>query len=149
MTTFPSKAWFEAVGERVDEDREHFRTLGYFDARVGVSIDANGHGRRGYVLDFVNYGVRDVREVADPLAAADFVIEGDAAAWTEMIRNIQKHNGADLAHTLNRLTMAGVPLRVAARDQLDIDVFYRFNQSLQAFFDEAAKVPTEFVSENA
>jgi hypothetical protein len=144
MATFPSKAWFEAVGERVEADREHFKKLGYFDAKVGVAIDANGHGKRGFVLDFFNYGVKEVSEVADPMAVADFVIEGDAAAWTEMVRNIQEHGEADLGHTLNRLTMAGVPMRVVARDQLEIDVFYRFNQSLQAFFNEAAGVPTEF-----
>ena len=40
--------------------------------------------------------------------------------------------------------MAGVPLRVVAEDQLKTDIFYRFNQSIQAFFNEAAGVPTEF-----
>jgi hypothetical protein len=136
--------WFTALSRRADERREHFKKLGYFDAKVGIEIDANGSGKKGFVLDFANYGVEQVVEVDEPQAVADFVIEGGASAWTEMVRNIRDHGEADLDHTLNRLTMAGVPLRVTARDQLDIDLFYRFNQSLQAFFNEAANVPTEF-----
>ncbi len=146
MATFPSTEWFEAVAKRADEDREHFKKLGYFDATVGIAIDANGRGKRGFVLDFANYGVKRVREVEDARAVCDFVIEGDTSAWTDMVRNISEHGEADLDHTLNRLTMADVPLKVVAKDQLDIDLFYRFNQSLQAFFNEAAHVPTEFAT---
>jgi hypothetical protein len=40
--------------------------------------------------------------------------------------------------------MAGVPLKLVAGDQLQADLFFRMNQSFQAFFNEAARVPTEF-----
>jgi hypothetical protein len=36
-------------------------------------------------------------------------------------------------------------IKIIAEDQLKTDIFYRFNQSIQAFFNEAAGVPTEFV----
>ena len=97
---------------------------------------------KGYVLEFACYGVRSVRGVADPVAESDFTIEGSLDGWTDMVRNIQDHGEPDLDHTLNRLTMAGVPLKVVAKDQLEIDIFYRFNQSLQAYFNEAAALPT-------
>jgi hypothetical protein len=42
--------------------------------------------------------------------------------------------------------MAGTPLKVVATDQLKADVFSRFNQSFQAYFNEAAAVPTEFAA---
>ncbi|MEO6197211.1 MAG: hypothetical protein ABIP58_03795 [Dehalococcoidia bacterium] len=61
-----------------------------------------------------------------------------------MVRNIRANGAADIEHSLNRLTMADVPLKLVARDQLQADIFYRFNQSFQAFFNEAAHVPTEF-----
>ncbi len=144
MTVFPSVEWFEALSARVAADKEEFKRLGYFDANVGVKIDANGSGTKGYVLEFACYGVRSVRGVADPVAESDFTIEGSLDAWTDMVRNIQDHGEPDLDHTLNRLTMAGVPLKVVAKDQLEIDIFYRFNQSLQAYFNEAAALPTEF-----
>ena len=144
MTKFPSVEWFQALSERAAADREEFKRLGYFDANVGVKIDANGAGTKGYVLEFAGYGVRSVKDVADPVPVSDFTIEGSLDAWTEMVRNIQDHGEPDLDHTLNRLTMAGVPMKVVAKDQLEIDLFYRFNQSLQAFFNEAAALPTEF-----
>lgn len=144
MVMFPSVEWFEALGAHVAEDREKFRRLGYFDADVGIKINANGAGSRGYVIGFQDYGVKGVRAVDDPVKSADFTIEGSLDGWSEMIRNIREHGEPDLGHTLNRLTMAGVPLKVVAGDQLKTDIFYRFNQSIQAFFNEAAAVPTEF-----
>jgi catechol 2,3-dioxygenase-like lactoylglutathione lyase family enzyme len=144
VVAFPSVEWFEALGERVVKDKEKFRRLGYFDADVGIKVDANGARSRGYVIAFEDYGVKGVRAVADPVKSADFTIEGGLDAWSEMVRNIREHGGPDLDHTLNRLTMAGVPLKVVAGDQLKTDIFYRFNQSIQAFFNEAASVPTEF-----
>lgn len=144
MVTFPSVEWFEALGERVAKDKKEFRRLGYFDANVGIKIDANGAGSKGYVISFEDYGVKDVRSAADPVKSSDFTIEGSLAAWSDMVRNIREHGEPDLDHTLNRLTMAGVPLKVVAEDQLKTDIFYRFNQSIQAFFNEAASVPTEF-----
>ena len=146
MTKFPSREWFEQVAERAGEDQELFKKLGYVEAKVGIKIDANGHGVSGYVLDFTGYKVGSVTEVADPISQTDFTIEGSLIAWTDMVRNIQKNGEPDLEHTLNRLTMAGVPLRLVASDQLQTDVFFRMNQTFQAFFNEAVKVPTEFAS---
>ena len=54
-----------------------------------------------------------------------------------------KHGEADLGHTLNRLTIAGTPLRVIGGDQLEEDLFFRFNQSFQAYFDASARVATD------
>lgn len=144
MTKFPSLEWFQALSERAAANRDEFRRLGYFDANVGVKIAANGAGTRGFLLEFAGYSVCAVRDVDDPVPLSDFTIEGSLDAWTDMVRNIQENGEPDLNHTLNRLTMAGVPMRVVAKDQLEIDLFYRFNQSLQAFFNEAAAVPTEF-----
>ena len=146
MTKFPSREWFEQVAERAGEDQELFKKLGYVEAKVGIKIDANGRGTRGYMLEFSGYNVSKVAEVADPVAGSDFTLEGSLGAWTEMVRNIQEHGEPDLDHTLNRLTMAGVPLKLVAADQLKADMFFRMNQSFQAFFNKAAAVPTEFVA---
>ncbi|MHB8683878.1 MAG: hypothetical protein ACYC9X_06115 [Dehalococcoidia bacterium] len=143
MPKFPSVEWFEAVGRRVADERERFKHLGYVDANVGVKVD-NGGATKGYLLEFAGYGVRRVREVADPAQLADFTIEGRLDDWKSMIENIRDHGEPDLGHTLNRLTMAGTPMQVVAKDQLQVDLFYRFNQSIQAFFNEAAGVTTEF-----
>jgi hypothetical protein len=145
MPAFPSTAWFEALSERTKEDREKFRVLGYVDADVGIKIDGNGAGAHSYLLEFRDYGVKAVSE-RDSLDDADFTLEGSLEAWTDMVRNIAKNGEADVDHSLNRLTMAGTPLRIVATDQLKTDIFFRFNQSFQAFFNEAANVPTEFAA---
>ena len=145
MPKFPSVEWFEAVNRRAAEDKKKFRLLGYVDADVGIKIDSNGAGSTAFLLKFRDYGVESVEEAKD-LQKADFSVEGSLEAWTEMVRNIQQNGEADLNHTLNRLTMAGVPLKLQAPDQLKADIFYRFNQSFQAYFNEAAVVPTEFAA---
>ncbi len=41
-----------------------------------------------------------------------FVIEAPPAAWREMIENIRVHDGSDLEHTLNYLTVPDDPRRL-------------------------------------
>ena len=80
----------------------------------------------------------------DPAELADFVLTGKSDAWQEMIENIRSNGEADLGHTLNALTLPGVPLKIEAEDQLQEDLFYRYNQTLQEFFNGAAEIETEF-----
>lgn len=141
MTRFPSVSWFEEVAHGADPER--LKRLGYVEADVGVLVEDGGQAA-GFILEFDGYGPRAVRASADPVADADFVIAGSLGAWREMIENIAANGEADLDHTLNRLTMAGTPLRLLASDQLRQDLFFRFNQSFQAFFDASAHVGTEF-----
>ena len=145
MPKFPSVEWFEAVSERTDKDRDKFRVLGYVDADVGIIVHGNRSGVKSYLLKFRDYGVESVAEAAS-LDGADFALEGSLDAWTDMVRNITEKGEADIDHSLNRLAMAGTPLKVVATDQLKADIFSRFNQSFQAFFNEASTVPTEFAA---
>ena len=73
-----------------------------------------------------------------------FVIEATFETWREMIENIYAHGEPDLAHTLNYLTFPDDPMVVSGPDQLQIDAFYRYNQSLQRFFNGAARVATRY-----
>lgn len=145
MPKFPSVEWFEAVNSRVEQDKERFKVLGYVDADVGIRIDGNGAGAQNYLLKFRDYGVQSV-SATDSLDNTDFTLQGSLDAWTEMVQNITKNGEADVQHSLNRLTMADTPLKVVAADQLKADIFSRFNQSFQAYFNEAADVPTEFAA---
>ncbi|HSD11359.1 MAG TPA: hypothetical protein VLF14_10255 [Candidatus Binatia bacterium] len=77
------------------------------------------------------------------------MLEGSVATWREMIEAIERNGKADLPHTLNTLTLADVPMRVSAANQLDVDRFYRYQETLQEFFDEAAGFRTEFAMESA
>jgi hypothetical protein len=67
-----------------------------------------------------------------------------------MLENIRRNGHADLTHTLNYLTLPDWPFRLVPVDegegQLDVDRFYRYNETLQEFFDETGYVGTRFVA---
>ncbi|HUO05754.1 MAG TPA: hypothetical protein VMU16_11215 [Candidatus Binataceae bacterium] len=145
MIRFPSVLWFEEMRALANSDPEHLRRLGTVDLALVVKIDSADRSSL-FEIAFSGYRCTQVRELADLAAAAPdaVVIEGPYQTWREMVENIRAHGHADLNHTLNTLTIYDTPMRVTARNQLDTDLFYRYQQNLQEFFDNAAKVPTYF-----
>lgn len=144
---FPSSQWFQALQDQASAKPDRFKKLGFIDAKVGVVVEPdNGGSPKGFVLEFAGYGCKKITESQRPVDVADFAIEGPYSSWKEMIENIQNNGEADLHHTLNVLTMPGVPLKLEAKDQLKADLFFRYNQTLQAFFNGAAEVETEFAT---
>lgn len=140
---FPSVQWFESVQEQADVEAEAFRRLGFCDATV-LFVLRDGEVESRFLLKFEDYGMKTVDDVTDTdTPDYDFSLSADAAVWQEMIKNIQANGEADLEHTMNRLQLPGT-LELAAVDQHRADLFYRYNQTFQHFFDLAAKVPTEF-----
>jgi hypothetical protein len=89
----------------------------------------------------------DIRKPTDSeLSAADFVIEMPFNLWKAMIANVQSHGKADLQYTLNSLDLQqdeGIAYS-PADDQYRQDLFYRYNQNFQDFFDASARVETTF-----
>lgn len=145
---FPSNEWFEALKAEMDRDTETARRIGACDATMQVDI-RHGSTAQSFILEFRDYGCATVRE-ADGGAASDvdFMLAGDYDVWREMIENIRANGQPDLEHTLNFLQLPGT-LELIAEDQGRKDVFYRFNQTFQEFFNQAARVPTEFASSAA
>jgi len=143
---FPTVAWFETLEKEAEKNSDTFRRLGFCDAVVGVKVLAeNGQDKdRSFLLTFDGYSCNSVQEVDNVEQAADFVMEAKFGAWKEMIENITANGGPDLRHTLNFLTLPGVPIKVTSRDQLKDDVFSRFNSTFQEFFNGAQHVETEF-----
>ena len=63
-----------------------------------------------------------------------------------MVKNITANGHADLHHTLNTLDLDRADgLAISHHgDQYREDMFFRYNQTLQFFFDASALVKTEF-----
>jgi hypothetical protein len=142
---FPSTDWFEALRAEAAKDEETFRRLGFCDAAVRVDV-RDGADTRSFLLTFRDYGCTAVRELDGGGAADfDFALVADHDVWREMIENIRANGRADLEHTLNYLQLPGT-LELVAEDQGRKDMFYRFNQTFQEFFNRAAAVPTEFAA---
>ena len=141
---FPSLAFFQALQTLMRQEEPRFRRLGFVDATIGIHIvGANGQEWR-YLLTFEVFDCRDVAEVNDfDLTAIDFVLKGDLAAWSEMLENIRQHGGADVTHSLNTLTHFGERLTMLYDDPDNRDKFFRFQESLQEFFDLAGTLEIE------
>jgi len=127
------------------QDEPRFRRLGFIDTTFGVHVvGPNGQEWR-YLLAFEVFDCREVNEVHGfDLTAIDFVLKGDLSAWVEMLENIKQHDGADVTHSLNTLTHFGERLVMLYDDPDDRDKFFRFQESLQEFFDLASKLELEF-----
>ncbi len=141
---FPSVEFFRALQTLMQAERERFKRLGYFDTTFGVRVVASTETHE-YVLGFEVFDCTEVRPSRDLTAEKlDFILEGDQGTWVEMLRNIQTHGGADVAHSLNTLTHLGERMRVLYDDPDGHDKLYRFAESVQEFLDLAAKLDIEF-----
>ena len=141
MPTFPSTDWFTAIKDIVNNDPK-YRQLGTVDAVVGIKV-----GGKLYELTFEAFEVTGVREAAEKdLRDMDFWLEQSYDQWKDMIENIKKNGHADLTHTLNTIDLSMPEGFAKAHDGYRRDAFYRFNQSLQDFFNASAKISTEYAS---
>ena len=151
MVAFPSIDWFEALRQSMLAHHEKYQKLGSVDVTLVPTITFPVGRVERYALVFEAHDSVAVRQIAsaEDLVGPRVVIEGDYGVWREMVENIRAYGGADLQHTLNYLTLPDWPLRVTSSsgpDLLGVDRFYRYQESLQEFFNEAAAVATEFAS---
>ena len=141
MPVFPSVEWFQAVADLVNKD-ENYRHHGTCDAKVGIQV-----GDRTFVLTFEAFEVTKVEELKpEQIEAADldFTLVMPPEKWREMIENIKQNGRADHLYTLNSLDLATPEELAKSDDYYRRDLFYRYNQSFQHFFDTSSKVETQF-----
>ena len=139
MPKFPSIEWFDSLRELVNKD-DAFHHLGTIDTKIGVKV-----GDELFELTFEAFectGAREIEESA--LRDLDFWLEQSPEQWQEMLEVIKQHGAADLQHTLNTLDLNDPEGFARSNDGYRRDAFYRFNQSLQHFFDASSKIDTEF-----
>lgn len=139
MPKFPSLEWFDTMREIVNKD-EAFRRLGTVDARVGIKV-----GDELFELTFEAFECTSASQIEESaLRDLDFWLEQSPEEWREMIENIKTHDAADLSHTLNTIDLNRTDGFAKSYDGYKRDAFYRFNQSLQHFFDSSSKIDTQF-----
>ena len=144
-TVFPSCGWFESLAGRMEADQASYRELGSIDCTMVVKVDLP-EGEELYEVVFESFGVRSVRRLAslDEAVPRHFVLNAPLAVWRTMIEDIRENGGPHLHQTLNYLTFPDDPMEVTGPDQLEVDAFYRYNESLQRFFNGAVAVETRF-----
>ena len=136
---FPSLAWFEELQRLVNDDPA-YRQIGTVDASMGVKV-----GDEVFVVTFEAFECSSVRSGNEyDLINVDFFIEMESDAWRAMLENIRANGGAEAGQTLVSLDMLNEISTNATGDQLRADMFFRYNQSLQHFFDLSANLNTVF-----
>ena len=136
---FPSLAWFEELRRMVNDDPA-YRQIGTVDASMGIKI-----GDEVFVVTFEAFACSAVRAGNEyDLINVDFFIEMEWDAWKTMLEDIKANGGAGAGQTLVSLDMLNEISTNATGDQLRADMFFRYNQSLQHFFDLSASLNTVF-----
>lgn len=141
MPVFPSTEWLQAVAEIAMTD-DAYRKYGRVDALAGIKV-----GERAFRLTFDVFDIRNIREIThDELRDLDFYLEMEPERWQAMLESIRQNGHAGLEFTLNTLDLKlpdGLHQN-AMGDGYRADKFFRFNESLQRFFDLSARVETTF-----
>jgi hypothetical protein len=143
MVRFPSEAWFEAVRQIYNTgDRYHGGGAGACHCRAAARV-----GDEAYLIVFEGAECAETRRAdADELAGVDFYLDMPAELWRAMIEDIAANDGASIDFTLNTLDLeaeAGIA-RSVHQDQYREDLFFRYNQTFQYFFDASAQVASTF-----
>jgi hypothetical protein len=143
MASFPDPDWFLALGRLMAAEGELFRRLGYAEVRFAIRVlnDESDAVERTTGLEFDGYALTRAEALTDSNAFdADFFVCGRRNVWQRMLEEIAKNGRPELRHTLSSLALVGEELWLESSDQLREDKFYRVNQTLQEFFNLAAKL---------
>jgi len=139
--------FFEPLATEMNAHSERYEVLGDLDLVLGVVITLPGEDAFRARLTFDGIQCTDVSEMgAGDELTTDCWLEGTLDAWTDMVTDIRRNGRATGRQTLNSLTLVGDAIRLCGVDVMGVDKFSRFNQSLQEFFDGAARVPAQRVS---
>lgn len=149
MTPFPSEAWFGEVASVFNADASYQGAGGgHCNCSAGLVVE-NGAGSRAevFVLTFEGKRCLGGKQVeAAALSEADFYMRMPLGDWQAMLKDIRANGHATADHTLNSLDLSrqdGLATSTHG-DQYREDLFFRYNQTLQFFFDASARVKTSF-----
>lgn len=140
---FPSLEWLNAVRE-VFNATDSYRGAGggQCDCTVGLKMDD-----KIFTLEFEGFGCASVRCSSEAdLSNADFFLEMPMSQWHDMVKNIYANGHAVGEYTLNTIDLGSEEGIAHAKhdDQYRQDLFVRYNQTLQFFFDASHRVETTF-----
>jgi|TARA_Y100000310_G_scaffold277238_1_gene294858 hypothetical protein len=143
MARFPSVEWLNEVRTAFNVNEEyHGAGGGACEATVGIKV-----GGRNFRVIFEGLECIEASEIKDDdLNDLDFYLELKLDEWREMIENIKANGSAGLDYTLNTLDLSQEDglAKSRADDQYRQDLFFRYNQTLQFFFDASSRIDTDF-----
>ncbi len=139
MSQFPSLDWFESLRTTFNECSEyHGAGGGRCDCVAGVKA-----GRHCILLTFEDLSCISCEPVKhSDLDQADFYVEMPLVTWNKMLNNIAHEGHATGEYTLNALDLGNMEgiVKSTHNDQYRQDLFIRFNQTIQNFFDASSRM---------
>lgn len=133
-------AFFDALSGEMNSSTDRFRIIGDADMSAAVVMHRPGGDLRVRLV-FEGLTCAGVAEVdAGEAGQADFVLVGDLADWQGMFDDIVANGRATGLWTINSLALLGDRISCQGDDPMGLDKFSRFNQTLQEFFDGAARI---------
>jgi hypothetical protein len=141
MPEFPSVEWFRTAGDLLNKS-DSFKRLGTCDTQMGVQVEDEY-----FEVDFEAFEVASVKKIDVQRAGElDFVLVQGMPEWKAMLDDIKTNGRATHDFTLNSLDLRSEAEFARGKDYHRRDNFYRFNQTLQEYFDISAKFETTFAS---
>ncbi len=139
MPDFPSVEWFQEAADRLNKS-DAFKQFGTVDTEMGVQV-----GDRFFELDFDAFELKRVSETDERrMEELDFYLVQSPDAWKAMLDDIKANGRATHEFTLNSLDLRSDTEFAIGKDYVRRDAFYRFNQTLQDYFDMSAKMETTY-----
>ena len=143
MAKFPSAKWFDDVAKVYNAD-DAYRGAGGGQCNCLMGVRAGGDV---FLVTFEGEECTGgVAATSADLAQADFYLDMPRGEWRAMLENIKDNGTATLDYTLNTLDLdreEGLATSVHG-DQYREDLFFRYNQTLQFYFDASARIKTTF-----
>lgn len=141
QTPVDGLGFFDPLAAEMNAYPGRYEVLGDLDLVLGIVITRPAGDAFRARLTFNGIRCTAVSEMgAGDESMTDCWLEGSLEAWSEMAADIRDNGRATGRHTLNSLTLVGDAISLRGADVMGIDKFSRFNQSLQEFFDGAARV---------
>jgi hypothetical protein len=142
-TRIDSIAFFDALASAMAADPARYERLGDVEVDLALVMRAADGTQFRVLLSFGGITCDSVTEIEPgDEQAAHCWLEGDLEDWQAMFDNIAEHGHAVDQWTLYTLTLFGDRISLHATDPMGEDRFHRFNQTLQEFFDAAARTGT-------
>jgi hypothetical protein len=135
--------FFRALAAAMNADPARFAAIGEadMDCMLVMREPDNEFAPSDFAVRLVFDGVRCEHVLAaDPSDPADFMLVGPVDAWRAMFADISRNGRAEGLQTINSLALLGGAIACEGNDPMGLDKFSRFNQTLQEFFDGAARL---------
>jgi hypothetical protein len=135
-----SARFFADLADEMNAHPESLRVIGDADMDVAL-VMRKPDGDWAVRVRFEALRCETVTEIpATEAHLAEFYLDGPHDAWQVMFDDIVVNGSASGRLTINSLALLGTDIRLRGDDPMGVDKFSRFNQTLQEYFDGAARL---------